>query len=473
MEEEKQEQPVLYRPLPVKLSIPPVHPGQVIRSRLLKRIDEVNQKKALLLIAPGGFGKTTLLSQWAKRTTLRTAWLTLDKYDNDPAFFLKSLVATFQSLNKRIGKDIFRLLHSDPKPSIESILEQLLSEVGMVMSEMVLILDDYHLIHSQPVHNMLGFIIEHLPPQLRVIIATRVDPPFDLSRLRAYHQLGEIRTPYLSFTMDEAGELLNDVMQLQLSYGDITALVQRCEGVPHWIKYAGLTLENISNRGEYIATLEHTSGDIGSILINDLFTRQAPEVRTLLQEMAILPFLHPALCQSVSGEAAGEAFLEELATAERFVSTINSTQHWYRFHERVQEFLWQGTRPLSPERLDELHHHASQWMYEQGFLPYAMDHALAGSQSDTTASIIEEYAMDLLQQGHLVTVSAWFSALPEDIFRTQPMLSVIKAYMLIISRQYELVEPVLQQALKAADGYHQPERILEHVAAIREYMKKK
>lgn len=470
---ENPEQPLLYRPLPLKLTIPPVHPGHLVRTRLLRKIDEALRGKALLLIAPGGFGKTTVLSQWANEAEQKTTWLTVDKYDNDPAFFLRSLVAALQSFHKSIGKDVFHKLHSDPKPSIESILEQMLTEAGMVMSEMVLIVDDYHLIHSQPVHNMLGFIIEHLPPQLHVIIATRIDPPFELSKLRAHRQLREFRSPYLNFTMDEAGELLNDVMQLQLSYGDITALVQRCEGVPHWIKYAGLILENTSDPREYIATLEQTPGDIGSILTKDLFNRQAAEVRTLLQEMATLPFLNPPLCQFVCGEAAGETFLEELSAAERFVTAIDAGQHWYRFHEGVQEFLWQGIRPLPPERLDELHRLAAQWMYEQGFLPYALEHALAGSQLDTAAAIIEEHAMDLLQQGYLVTITGWFSALPEEIFRTQPMLSVIKAYMLIISQQYELVEPVLQQALKAADSYHLPERILEHVTAIREYLAKK
>src|SRR5438034_1741305 len=231
--------------LATKLYIPPLRPNVVSRPRLIERLNEGLLRKLTLISAPAGFGKTTLISAWVKGIERPTAWLSLDEGENDPARFLTYLVAALQTIAATIGKGVLGVLQSPQPPPIEAILTALLNEITTLPDPFVLVLDDYHLIDAKPVDLALTFLIEHLPPQMHLVIATREDPPLPLARLRAQGRLTELRAADLRFLAAESAEFLNAVMGLNLSAADITALEDRTEG---WI--AGLQLAALSMQGQ-------------------------------------------------------------------------------------------------------------------------------------------------------------------------------------------------------------------------------
>jgi LuxR family maltose regulon positive regulatory protein len=316
-----------------KLYIPPLRSNVVIRSRLIEQLNDGLHRKLTLISASAGFGKTTLVSKWLAGCEQPAAWLSLDEGDNDPTRFLTYLVAALQTIAANIGKGVLAVLQSPQPPSIESILTAMLNEITTIPEDFVLVLDDYHVIDSKPIDDALTFLLEHLPPQMHLVITTREDPHLPLARLRVRAQLTELRITDLRFTRSEAAGFLNQVMGLNLSSEDIALLETRTEG---WI--AGLQLAAISMQGHKDATsfIKSFTGShhfVLDYLMEEVLQQQSESVQTFLLRTSILERLCGRLCDAVlRSSGLGQETLEYLEHANLFIVPLDNERRWYRYH---------------------------------------------------------------------------------------------------------------------------------------------
>ncbi len=375
--------------LATKLYIPPPQPKVVLRPRLIERLNESLHRKLTLICAPAGFGKTTLLSEWLAGCERPAAWLSLDEGDNDPTRFLAYLVAALQTIAANIGEGVLGTLGSPQPPPTESTLTALLNEITTIPDDFVRVLDDYHVIDAKPVDGALAFLLEHLPPQVHLVIATREDPHLPLARLRARGQLGELRAADLRFTPSEAAEFLEGVMGLDLSAGDIAALETRTEG---WI--AGLQLAALSMQGHKDATsfIESFTGShhfVLDYLVEEVLGQQSESIQDFLLRTSILDHLCGPLCDAVvlDPSVSGQETLKYIEHANLFIAPLDNERHWYRYHHLFAELLRQrlhqsaASTTVDEERgVAELHVRASKWYEDNGMEIEAIRHALAAEE---------------------------------------------------------------------------------------------
>ncbi|MGH3147379.1 MAG: helix-turn-helix transcriptional regulator, partial [Rubrobacter sp.] len=375
--------------LTTKLYVPPSQPRAVLRPRLLERLNEGLHRRLTLISAPAGFGKTTLLSGWVEGIERPAAWLSLDEGDNDPTRFLSYLVAALQTVAPNIGEGVMGALRSPQPPPTESILTVLLNEITAVGDDFVLVLDDYHVIVARAVDDALGFLLEHLPPQAHLIIATREDPNLPLARLRARGQLSELRAADLRFAPSEAAEFLNSVMDLNLSEEDIAALETRTEG---WI--AGLQLAALSMQGHqdvpgFIRAFAGDNRYIVDYLVEEVLQRQPERARSFLLQTSILDRLSGPLCDTVTGQEEGNARLEALERGNFFVVPLDDKRQWYRYHHLFADVLSAHLMAEQPDQAPTLHRRASEWYEHHGSAADAIRHALAAEDFERAADLIE------------------------------------------------------------------------------------
>lgn len=452
-----QEMPLLR----TKLYIPPLRREQVPRPRLIERLDAGLRRKLTLVSAPAGFGKTTLVSEWVDHLRLdaakesqianRIAWLSLDESDNDPTRFLAYSIAALQTIEANIGKGALSALQSPQPPPTETILTALINEIAAIPDRIILALDDYHLIEAQPIHDALTFLLEHLPPQMHLVIATRDDPHLPLARLRARGQLTELRATDLRFTSSEAAEFLNQVMGLDLSADDIAALETRTEG---WI--AGLQLAAISLQGHKDATslIESFTGShrfVLDYLIEEVLEQQSESVQTFLLQTAVLDRLTGSLCDALTGQDNGRATLEMLEHANLFIIPLDEERRWYRYHHLFSDLLRQRLRQTQLEQATTLHHRASEWYEQNGFADEAIEHALRAEDFERAAHLIEEHVDAIWQRGEHTKLRRWLAGLPVELVFSKPHLCILHAWDLFTSGQQDAAERSLQTAEQALD----------------------
>ena len=386
------------------------------------------------------------------------AWLSLDEGDNDPTRFLTYLVAALQTIAANIGEGVLAVLQSPQPPPIESILTALLNEITTIPDHFILVLDDYHVIDSKPVDEALTFLLEHLPPQMHLVIATREDPHLPLARLRARGQLTELRAADLRFTPAEAAEFLNQVMGLNLSAEDIAALEARTEG---WI--AGLQLAALALQGSlpcrdnqtlpsFIQSFTGSHRFVLDYLVEEVLQRQPEHIRSFLLQTAILDRLCGSLCDAVTGQKDGRGMLEALERGNLFVIPLDDQRQWYRYHHLFAEVLLAHVLEEQPDQIPLLHKRASAW-YEQNNLPAeAIRHALAARDFERAAGLIEKTypAMDASFQS--AAWLGWVRKLPDEVVRARPVLSVDYARALMDSGEFEAGKSWLQEAEQRLEG---------------------
>ena len=437
--------------LATKLYVPPPRPNALLRSRLLERLNEGLHRRLTLVSAPAGFGKTTLLGEWLASCQLPAAWLSLDEGDNDPARFLVYLVAALQTIAANIGEGGLGALGSPRPPPTESILMALLNEIDAVEDELVLVLDDYHVVDARPIDDTLAFLLEHLPPRMHLVIATREDPNLPLARLRARGQLSELRAADLRFTSSEAVEFLKGVMDLNLSEEDIAALEDRTEG---WI--AGLQLAALSMRGRedvprFIESFTGSHRFVLDYLVEEVLQRQPERIRSFLLQTSILDQLTGPLCDAVTGQEDGKGMLEAVERGNLFVVPLDDQRRWYRYHHLFADVLQARLMQEQPDHAPALHRRASEW-YEQNDLPSdAVRHALAAEDFERAAGLAELAwpAMDRSFQS--ATWLGWAKALPDELVRARPVLSVGYAWALLDVGELEAAEARLRDAERWLD----------------------
>src|SRR5437660_3309874 len=437
--------------LATKLYLPRLRPNVVSRPRLLERLNAGLHRKLTLIAAPAGFGKTTLVSEWVEGIARPTAWLSLDEGENDPTRFLAYLVTALQTIAATLGEGVLGVLQSSRPPPPEAILTALLNEITTLPDQFVLVLDDYHVIDAKPVDLALTFLVEHLPPQMHLVIATREDPLLPLARLRARGELTELRAADLRFTPSEAAAFLNSVMGLNLSPGNIAALEDRTEG---WI--AGLQLAALSMRGredipEFIRAFTGDHRYILDYLVEEVLTRQPEPVRSFLLQTAILDRLSGSLCDAVTGQEKGNVRLEALEHGNFFVVALDDQRHWYRYHHLFAEVLSAHLRAEQPEQVATLHRRASAWYEQHGSAADAIRHALAAFDFARTADLVELALPAMLRSRQEATLLGWLRALPDELVHVRPVLSVGYAGALLVSGEFEGVEARLRDAERWLD----------------------
>jgi LuxR family maltose regulon positive regulatory protein len=442
--------------LMTKLHIPLPRPQLVHRSRLIERINEGLQRRpsVTLISAPAGFGKTTLVSEWVRQTDLPITWLSLDERDNDPIHFLNYFVTSLQQIVSEIDQVAQDMLQTSPAPPPETLMTILINQIDAspIDVQYIFVLDDYHLIHNPIIHHALTFLLDHLPPQLHLVITTRVDPPLPLARLRARGQLVELRAQDLRFTVDETATFLNQVMGLRLSAEDIAALEARTEG---WI--AGLQLAALSMQGratervaDFIAAFSGSHRHVIDYLAEEVMAQQSDDIHDFLCQTSILNQLTPPLCNAVTGRRDSEVILTQLEQANLFLILLDDQRNWYRYHHLFADFLRSHLNQDLPDQVPELHRRASEWYEQQGLSTAAIEHALSAKDFKRAAHLIEEAADTTLIRSEVTTLQGWIEALPDDVIRVRPLLCVYHAWALVLNGSpLEVAESRLQDALKA------------------------
>jgi LuxR family maltose regulon positive regulatory protein len=481
--------------LRTKLYIPPLRPGLVLRPRLIERLNAgLGQngsfvRKLTLISAPAGFGKTTLLGEWIAGCEWPIVWLSLDEGDNDPARFLLYLVAALQTIEARqsavgrIGEDVLNAFQSPRSLPVEPILTSLINEIAEGLDTFTLILDDYHVIEAQRIHNALTFLLDHLPPRMHLVIASRTDPPLPLARLRARGQLAEFHAADLRFTADETAAFLNQVMGLSLSAKEIATLETRTEG---WV--AGLQLVALSMQGRddvagFIHAFTGSHRYVLDYLAEEVLARQPQNIQAFLLHTSILNRLSAPLCDAVVGigdspgqpigkptsrETGGfktcgfvdssEQILEHLERNNLFIVPMDDERRWYRYHRLFADFLRARLERDSGASLPErgsivlLHRRAAEWYERNGLQTEAVGHALAARDFEWAARLIEQVAWQTLMRGEVNTLLNWLGVLPEEIICARPNLCIIHAWALFLTAQpMEAIETRLRDAA-ASEG---------------------
>jgi len=432
--------------LATKLFIPPSRPKAVLRPRLVERLNEGLHLKLTLISAPAGFGKTTLISEWVASCERATAWLSLDEGDNDLARFLVYLVAALQTVKGGIGEGVLTMLHSSQSPPIESMLTALLNEIAAPPDNFILVLADYHVIDAQPIDQALTFLVEHLPPQMHLVIATREDPQLPLARLRARGQLTELRAADLRFTPSEAAEFLNRVMSLSLSADDIAALETRTEGWITGLQMAALSMQGRSDAASFIQAFSGSHRFVLDYLIEEVLQRQPERVRSFLLQTAVLDRLSGALCDAVTGREDSHGMLETLERGNLFVIPLDDRRQWYRYHHLFADVLQARLTEEQPHQVPSLHQRASVWYEHNGLPPEAIHHALTANDLDRAAGLIELAGPIVEESSQVATWLGWVRALPDELIRARPVLSVWYAYALLGRGELEAAEARLRDA---------------------------
>ena len=431
-----------------KLYIPPPRPNTVLRPRLVERLNEGMHGRLTLVSAPAGFGKTTLISEWLAGCERTVAWLSLDAGDGDPARFLAYLASALQTIDENYGKGLLAVLNTpQPQPPpIESLLTGLLNEISTIPNNFVIVLDDYHVIDSSPVDQALNFLVEHQPPQMHLVIATREDPPLPLARLRAHGQLTELRAADLRFTPAEAADFLNRMMGLNLRDADIAALEARTEGWIAGLQLAALSMQGRADAAGFIQAFTGSHHFVLDYLASEVLDRQPEHVRSFLLQTAILDRLSGPLCDAVTMQDGGRGMLETLERENLFVVPLDDQRQWYRYHHLFADVLRAHLTEAQPEQVTGLHQRASAWYEQNGFAHDAIRHSLAAADFVRAAALIELAwsAMDLSYQS--ATWLGWVKALPDGLLRARPVLSVGYAWALLDGGELEASEARLHDA---------------------------
>jgi LuxR family maltose regulon positive regulatory protein len=459
--------------LTTKLFIPQARSALVPRPRLAARLNEAAHFPLTLICAPAGFGKTTLLSAWIPNSDHRVAWLSLDEGDNDPARFWSHVIAALQRLWPGLGESARILLQSPQPPPMDAILTSLLNEVAAFDCDAALVLDDYHVIEAQPVHDAFAFLLDHLPSQFHLILTSRSDPPLPLARLRARGQMKTLRADDLRFTREEAAMFLEQVMGLHLSAADVAALETCTEG---WI--AGLQLAALSMQGQadipgFISAFTGSNRYIVDYLMDEVLDRRPTDTLNFLLQTAILDRLSEPLCDAVTGGGGSQALLEQLERLNLFIVPLDEERKWYRYHHLFADVLRNRLRQTQPALMPELHRRASAWYEQHGQMAEAISHALASSDSARAASLVEQSTWSLLGCGEVTTLQRWLDALPVEVVSARPDLGLAYAWLFSITNRLDALATRLQDlerdGERPADGSLTQVQ-LNQVAALRAHL---
>jgi LuxR family maltose regulon positive regulatory protein len=459
--------------LATNLYIPTPRADLVSRPRLVALLNEGLDGKLILITAPAGFGKTTLLSEWIATGNLadNVAWLSMDMDDNDPRRFWAHILAAIQVVRPDTGVTAMAALQLDRPLSIKLLLTSLINELAGMSGMLILILDDYHLISQSEIHDRLAFFMEHLPPSLRLVVSSRTGVPWPIARLRARREVAEVQTHDLRFTLDESVTFLNQAMGLGLTVEDVATLDTQTEGWIAGLQMAALSMKDRDDRSGFVRAFRGTHRHVLDYLVEEVLDRQEADVQKFLLKSSILDRLSGSLCDAVVGsdsreqlsfdtrDGAGQVtgdvqlaggsrsqrILERLEIANLFVLPLDDERSWYRYHHLFTDLLRARLAQTRPDEIPGLHQRASAWYEGQGLIPEAVKHAVTAGDLDTVERLIAGNAFAMVHQSNLNTVASWLDSVPESAIRDRPWLKVTKGWVLFYSGQLEELEQLLRE----------------------------
>ncbi len=423
-----------------------------MRARLLDRLEQARDARLILVSGPAGYGKTTLLSQWLNNTKQRAAWLSLDPADSEPTRFLRYLIAALQTVLPDVGKSAQALLNAGQLPPPESLLTLVINDLSAVSDPLLLVLDDYHVVDSPSVHTQLAFLVDHMPSSMRLIIATRADPPLPLHRWRARNQLAQVRAADLQFNTAEAAQFIRQATNLNLSSQQVAKLQARTEGWAAGLQMAALSLQAHPDVSGFIQSFSGSQEFILDYLTEEVLSRQPEGNQTFLLQTSILERLSGGLCTAVAERSDAQALLEELAKANAFVSPLDDHRHWFRYHSLFRDLLRARLRRAEPAQWAVLHRRAAQWFEEQGDVHSAVAHADESKDIDYLAHLIEQAALPMLARGEGQTLRTWIEKISSDWVHRCPALCIVQAWALALAGNTTGAEEWLVQAEGQVDA---------------------
>ena len=433
--------------LHTKICLPFVRPSLVGRPRLQKQIGQGLRVPLTLIIAPAGFGKTTLTASSVARFGMSVAWLSLDQSDNLDGHFLTYMIAALQSADSQIGSDAARLIAGIEHASPQAVLTSLINDLESVDKEMVLVLDDYQYISSSAVHEQVAFLLEHCPRAFHLLIATRSDPPLPLARLRARGQMVELRTADLRFTPTEAAQFLNDVMGLCLDAESVAILEQRTEGWIAGLQMAALSMRDRKDVTRFMTAFSGTNRYIMDYLLEEVMASQPPEVQRFLLHTSILERLSAPLCAAVLEVEKFEGWtidkmsaifqhpnpltcqpiLEYLEGANLFLMPLDDKRQWYRYHRLFAELLRARLDQIYPALAPQLHMRAAAWHEQNGLVVEAIHHASMVPDDEMVERLIQQNYLEMMNRGEMSWVRFWMGNLSKERIYRRPWLCLYEA----------------------------------------------
>jgi len=452
--------------LTTKLFIPRPRPELVPRPRLLSLLEAGIHRKLTLVAAPAGFGKTTLVSAWATAGTRPFAWLSLDVPDNDPARFWSYLVAALNTLPTLPQPFTSPDSELDMTPLSPARLTELLNQLATLPAPCVLVLDDFHLIHDNTIHEAIAFLLDHLPPTLHLVIATRADPPLPIARLRARGEVTELRAGELRFTHAEAAAFLYTVTGIAFTEEHIAVLAKRTEGWAAGLQMAALALQAANQPGttpdvtQFIHAFAGSNRFVLDYFIEEVLESQPATIRDFLLHTSVLTRLNGALCDAVLSDEAGTKprasaeILKALDAANLFLVPLDDHREWYRYHQLFADLLQHRLAQTAPQLAPKLHQRASLWYEAHAQYSEAIAHALQGTDFERAAALIERTVEAVLMRSEVRTFLAWLEQLPESTILHHPTLCLYQAWiMLMAGNPWTLIESRLETAIHAAESF--------------------
>lgn len=409
----------------------------------------------VLVSAPAGFGKTTLVAEWLAADN-STAWLSLERRDSDPSVFWSYVIAALQKIAPDVGSDAAALLEASPASpsSVEAVVASLVNDLAVVPNDIVLVLDDYHAVESLDVQESMQFLVDHLPPELHLVVASRADPPWPLSGLRARGELVEVRAADLRFTAEEAATYLNDAMGLDLTPAHVDVLEGRTEGWIAALQLAALSLQGRDDPAAFIAGFAGDDRFVVDYLVDEVLDRQPDDIRMFLLETSILTRLSAPLCAAVSGLGDAKGALTTLERSNLFLVALDDRRHWYRYHHLFADVLRARLIDELPDRVADLHRRASDWFEANGDRPEAVRHAMAAEDHARAADLVELAIPELRQHRQDATQQAWLDALPRGVFENRPLLTLALVGARMVTGEVAGVAELLDRI----DGWLDPDQ---------------
>ncbi len=416
--------------LRTKLFVVRPKPDLVPRERLLRLLDGIPYRKLILLSASAGFGKTTLIGAWIASRSYPTAWYSLDRGDNETARFFTYLIAALQTVHPAVGESARQALTLAPLPPIESLVSSIINDIASLSDSFLLVLEDYHVIENDAIHEALMFLLDHAPPQLHVAVTTRIDPPIPIARLRVRGDLLELRASDLRFSGEESASLFNDTMRLNLSADSVAAVQERTEGWIAGLQMAGLSLHGRDDVEDFISAFTGEDRYVIDYLLEEVLTRQPEDLQRIMLDLSIVERFNASLCEAITGCDDGTGVLDRLERANLFMTSLDNRREWYRYHHLFADLLGHRLRQLRPDSIAELHRRASTWQQKEGRIREAVEHAVRSGDPGFIADLTARSWRRLLNINVQYNMPGLLNDVPDELVLADPRVAVVKSWIL-------------------------------------------